>query len=104
MLSVPSVAMIEGRPSTRISVAFRTPVARPMPTSASAPSEQQVPGFSLLHRERGGNDAQRHERCHRHVEATDEQGIGLADRDEGERHGGQQQVVEVVLGEEGILR
>ena len=37
MLSVASVAMIEGRRKTRIRIALKTPVAIPTPTSASAP-------------------------------------------------------------------
>ena len=41
MLSVPSVAMIEGRPITRISVALKMPVARPTPTIASAPTRSR---------------------------------------------------------------
>jgi hypothetical protein len=37
MLSVPRVAMIEGSRRMRISVALKTPVARPTPTIARAP-------------------------------------------------------------------
>ena len=38
MLSVPSVAMIDGSRKKRISVALKTPVATPTPTTASAPN------------------------------------------------------------------
>ena len=37
MLSVPSVAMIDGRRRTRIRVALKIPVARPTPRIASEP-------------------------------------------------------------------
>ena len=42
-LSVPSVATIEGRRSTRMSSVLKMPVARPTPTIASAPSTRVGP-------------------------------------------------------------
>ena len=43
MLSVPSVAMIDGRRRTRISIALKMPVASPTPRSASAPGKYPQP-------------------------------------------------------------
>ena len=46
MLSVPSVAMIDGSPSTRISVALKSPVASPTADEREAPGSSAQPDVS----------------------------------------------------------
>ena len=103
MLNVPSVAMIDGRRRTRMSIALKIPVASPTPTSASAPGISPSADVVGRHRVRGDDDAQRHQRADGDVEAADEQRARLADRDEGERHRREQEVAEVVAREERVL-
>ena len=97
---MPSVAMIDGSRSSRMSDGVEDPGGEPDADEHESAQEQHEPGRSGLQRERGGDDAHRHQRRDRDVEAADEQRVRLADRDEGKRHRREQEVLEVLLGEE----
>ena len=103
MLKVPSVAMIDGRRRIRMRVALKTPVARPTPTIASEPRNSAKVVSSGL----SVNDAVT---THIVTSAATEMSkpptskrVRLADRDEREGHRREQEVVDVVLGQERVL-
>ena len=103
MLSVPSVAMIDGRRKTRTSSALKAPTAKPDADQRERARDQPPGRGRRRHRVRGDDDAERHQGADRDVEAADEQRAGLAHRDERERHRREQQVAQVVARQEGVL-
>ena len=103
MLNVPSVAMIDGSLRTRMITALKIPVPSPTATSTRPPGNQRPPGLVVRHRVGRDDDAERHERRHRDVEAADEERARLSERDESERHRQEEQVVEVEAREERVL-
>ena len=90
MLSVASVAMIEGILTPRTRPALTSPRARPQ-REDRRDADQDLGGGGLGTDQEGGDDhAEGDHRPHRQVEIADEERVGLAHGHHGQRHGEEQ--------------